>query len=512
MFFTQNIKEYQDQYLLEQVNCLEKPILMLLENYDEVYYHLVLLFHKLIQSYEIKDFLGDIIGSRTLHRLQAILKEEFCIDLHCELEINDIGIFIRNQLDDNNPVIVPVDLFELYYSEHYKKTHWVHSFLVYNYNAEKELFYIIDTIQQNGNGYQKFCVTENMLRTMFSSLNNTIYNEGIYCIKTNSVKTDLSIQEIRNHIYNCISQLCEKDLSLRCRALNRMKQKKLFELFDKNEISQYIVERIKYKEVLYLELEWLLKFIQADNLIGDFLNVKTKLINEWKKISNKIVYCIYKGQLNQINPSLDDVAKLESEMYKCLIDLKFDLNKMCINRVVNKYLFINNEDNIISQQKEDDFIFNFNNDKIYDNWIDDCAPRVLLKNFLFNTNQLTVVKTKVELLTRNLDANYIAGFYLKTKNNERYMVGAKSGVSICMDHSSNNPCLFSAEKCADVLELSISVKKNYVNILCVDALTHEQIMNKEVLLDSEICEIGLSCKTWGFFNPVKVIFNGFIVK
>ena len=73
MLLTHNIKECQDRYLLEQVNCLEKPILMLLENYDEVYYHLVLLFHKLIQSYATKQIYSDITGTRTLHRLQSIL-------------------------------------------------------------------------------------------------------------------------------------------------------------------------------------------------------------------------------------------------------------------------------------------------------------------------------------------------------------------------------------------------------------------------------------------------------
>lgn len=509
MFSIHNIKEYQDSYSLEQVNCLEKPMLMLLQNYDEIYYHLVLMFHKLVQSYETKLFQDDIVDCRTLHRLQRILQEEFSVDLCCELNFNNMCDFIKKQLDANNPVILPVDLYELYYSVHYKKTHWVHAFLIYGYNPEKHLFYTIDDIQNSENNYQKFCISEQMLQTLFNSLNSNVYREGIYYIKTKSVTTELSNEDIKKHIVNCINLFRNGSTSAKCRALKCL-DSKMSKTTNPDEISQYLFERIKFKEVFFLELKFLLNLFVANDSISNLIRVQTEIINEWKKDINRMVYYIYKRQPDKIQSFVSNIIELENRMFDCLESLDLAIYN---ERETCTYSFINNDDSIISQHNKNIFEFNFyKTNKIYDNWIDDCSPRVLLNHYIIDSNRTTSAKTTIDVSTRNMEANYLAGFFIKTKSNNRYNVGVKNGLSLSMDHAGHNPCMFIVDKCAAILDLSLRFQKNSLLIMCENSETSEHLLSKEVLLDDEICEIGLSCKTWGYFYPIQISFSGFTIE
>lgn len=517
MFTLENTKEFQDEYLLEQVNCLEKPLLISLRNYDEVYYHLVLLISKMIQAYEIKKYHNNIIYIRTLNRLQIILKEEFSINFGCEINPNDISKFIKLQLDSNNPVLLPVNLYDLYYSEHYKENDWVHAFLLYNYNENKNLFYIIDSIQQNNNGYQKFCITKSMLEGLYLSLNNKIYPynyEGIYYIESNTVKENLDNYEIVILVEKFLSYLCDSNLKNKCRVLNALSNPINFYKNENDTLSKNILGFIKYKEVFYNELEWIIKYLNVDNnIINKFCDIRNLLISEWKIISNKLVYYIYRCNLNKVNKVLEKVNDLEERMFDNLLILQSELKhpNFISKRLFVDYYLENNDDKIITVKNDRTFVFEFNNKRLYDNWIDDCAPKVNLTEIDFSRSEVICVSTKLKLLNNINTANYMAGFHIKTKNNSRYMCGANSGLCISMDHSGVNTSIFAVDKCPLYLEIKLRIINNIVSIECLDVEKDERFVCEDIVLDSKVCEIGLSCKTWGYNHPIKVVFDGLLI-
>ena len=139
-----HIKDSENKYSLDKVGCFERPtalILGALGSDDASFY---LMFRKLFQVYTL-----DI---------------EQHSDYHLDEKSSDVWIFDRLGLTrkwaagplkdavaeliaSQTPVLVPGNLREIYFSDHYKSGDWPHLFLVNGYDGDNELFYVLDYIQ-----------------------------------------------------------------------------------------------------------------------------------------------------------------------------------------------------------------------------------------------------------------------------------------------------------------------------------------------------------------------------
>lgn len=508
MFLLENIKEFEDGYKVEQVNCLEKPLLILLYNYNEVYSHCFLAFHKLLQSYLINSyehFNNDI----TMNRAGKILKKEFDINLKCEEVINDINEFIRIQIDNNNPVIIPVDLYELYYSKHYKNSHWIHSFLIYKYDNINSIYYIVDATQQFDDTYHKFTIPFDMLEKMYFSFNNYIYHTGIYYIESDSVNLKPDVMNFINKILLYYFKAEPKEVCREIEILSDYKAQKL----SKQEITKRLLQIKNYKNVLYNELEWMLNQTNINNVLKEKYNhLKCNLIKNWKEISGKLTYYIYKSDFSIIIRLLEPVLCAEGDMLNFLSLLPDDVmfNKSVTCDIKDSFIVDNNQDNIISMS-DNWIVFKFDTNKIYDNWTKDNAPKILYSENDIR-NKILNASVKLDLTSCRTGANYMAGFYIKTEKSSTYLCGVNSGVCISMDQSGINPNIFIIDRCSQKLNMKIIIINEAIRFECVDLNNNERLTIKEIILDSVACEFGIACKTWGGYTSLKMVFSDFNIE
>lgn len=279
MYTLKNIAILDDPYGLEQVNCLEKPVGIALNSYNKSYYSLFLIFHKMVQSYKVNYYYQKNIHKwLTMQRIPVVLERELGLKLKCDSDYDDFSEFINQHLARNNPVLVPANLKELYYSAYYRTSDWMHIYLLIAYNAKTDLYSTFDYTQvyQDFSNYYKFPMPTDTLNRIYNSSREVLNADGIYHFESNEIPENLDENQL---VKKCLYMLCferldepflEKDILLEAIETKELPQnatRKFFNIFH-------------YKEVLFRELNNFFEGFAIDEAIKE----------EFKKISN-VAWC-----------------------------------------------------------------------------------------------------------------------------------------------------------------------------------------------------------------------------
>lgn len=80
------------------------------------------------------------------------LKKRFLLDIqtHTVVDEADFRRRIVEQIDRNARVLVPGDLYTIYYDNWYKAKHHQHFFLIKGYDQLRDICYVLDSLQIDG--------------------------------------------------------------------------------------------------------------------------------------------------------------------------------------------------------------------------------------------------------------------------------------------------------------------------------------------------------------------------
>ena len=99
MYILGEIKQVDDIYSLEEVNCLEKPLGIMLNSFNSLYRNIYLLLQKMTQSYNIKYYCENIFRQKnTMERSRDILEREMGIKLYRIEDPEDLLGCIKGKL------------------------------------------------------------------------------------------------------------------------------------------------------------------------------------------------------------------------------------------------------------------------------------------------------------------------------------------------------------------------------------------------------------------------------
>lgn len=213
MYSLNDLHRIDDEYEVDEVNCLEKPVALLLHSFNPVYRNLYLFFVKMNRCYNLQKYKDlHYENMTTMQRATLVLKQEMGIDIEKQNNCKDIHIFINEQIKKNNPIIIPVNLKELYYSKFYNKVDWTHSFLIYGYDKDNELYQVFDSVQNvGGKNLYEFVVQKKEMEKLYESFCENIYADGIYYIESNLVDCKKNWYEIfKNGVNEFINYRTEK--------------------------------------------------------------------------------------------------------------------------------------------------------------------------------------------------------------------------------------------------------------------------------------------------------------
>lgn len=395
-----------------------------------------------------------------------------------------------------------MNLRELYYSIYYNKADWIHSFLIFGHNEKNKLYDIFDSTQRHDEGgynLYKFVVEEDTLYRMHKSFSDHIYEEGIYYVISKDIPLDV---DLHKHLYRCIDRFCNSRIANAYVELDIIGQV----LMDK-QVNQRNIKRLMrichYKKVFYSELEGLLRTERLDaELLAQYITIRDELLQIWFKINGKIMYYLYKKMPEKVEEEVKQALVIEEDMLSCMNDILKYLESTGGTTLSSreKVSYINNSDNIISRVSDNEFIFEFDNGKIYNNWFEDCAPKVVFSGIKDCSNFMIRSKFILEEYTEG--SNFVLGIYLKDNMGSSYIFGLNSGVSMLFEHTGVDNAVLEMEDCSCITDIEIKIvdQQIYISYMLDEKSDSYKTHTK---IKGNVIAAGICCKTWGIAQKLR---------
>lgn len=507
------IKANKDEYSYDQINCFEKPVGIILNNFCQTSGNLFYMYVSLLKGYKInKPRHQGLRSSGEMTAIIHILKDIFNIDLNQASLTEELHNPLMSRLSSQNPVLVPGNLKELYYSNFYKTENWPHLFLLKGFDFEKSIYYILDSVQlrTDTGTYKDFVIEYSKLERVFKSYVETYDVNDFYYFRDNFIK---EIYPLRTILLNCLDVYLDEMQAQPFREVDilNMIADKTYDIYD---LSALLMKTIKYKNVFFQELIGNVKSIGREGCFCDeFSTITRDIINEWNTFSNLYIADTYRNKpidINKVNNKIRQITALEKnakdmvyQIYKALMKEQME-NKEKNHKEV-EFIFENNDNNIISQSAPDEFIFSLCDGKIYNSWTDDNAPKVLLCNMNLDHCLFNIKIKKIEM---DINSQFLAGIVLRTKSNDLYFWGILSGKSLRFEHSGVTEKIFDIPKLRTNEEIMFQVRVNGTR--CEFHYSYEEGLYEyagEYDLKEELMEIGIGCKTWDCTEKIKIIFT-----
>lgn len=505
------IKANEDKYQIDEIDCFEKPIGIVLESLGEGYSNLFYMCLKLTQAYNINKYYPNQIKSTIESEMdlkKRLLKNEFNIGIYSDICNDNLHDSIESKINDNSVILIPASLMELYYSKYYKKRNWPHLFLIKGYDRENKLYYTLDSTQfykENLALYKDFVIQYDVLEKIHEAYKKEFFNE-LYFIdckeKDNIIDRHTIIKKCLDLYLNDLNHQPYREIDY----INYMYES----LNIKEEVtyfSEKLFRTIKAKNVFYSELIDILKKSNyrkdaLDNLETD----KERLINSWKKVINIIFVNVRRKKKLDVNEEVSEVVALEKKIRNALVEVEKFINENKDNIINNKTgIYIeNNEDNIIQVTENNEYIFNFPKGKVYTSWFEDDSPKVVIEDVRKYKNGV-IISSKVKINKSTEFSNFHAGIFLRTEQDYLYFWGSHCGNVLRMDLSGIYTDLFTIEKECKEVSIRAIVNKN----LCtIQSLENDKVEKSyDIKLIGDVVQVGVACKTWDDSDPVNIIFE-----
>lgn len=509
MYQLSELKKYSEGYDVNHLNCMERPFVAALNSYNSIYRSLFIILLKMSQCYKIRSYEKDLYSEfRTIKKVKYILKNEFNVELSevtCSLE--NINTTIEKILDNNNPVFIPGNLIELFYSKFYKTSDWMHLFLIKGYDSSKKIFQILDSTQRRDeldyNCYD-FVITYDILKNMYISFCGNIYQEKIYFI--NSDKVDRA-PDTNNILLNI--------LNLFCFGLDEEPYNEITELKSNTPDCDYLFRLANYKEALLSELIVVLQYSLKDNShIMNFEQDTKYLIEKWKAFDRRLIYNLLKKNHQIIENSLNEIIELEEKLRaKCkhfINELKKQKFVSCKDNSKKLYNTENNEDAIIKNIGNNSFEFSFDGRKFYNSWFSDDSPKIVFRMHEYDNNSTIEFESNFKIIDAYNAQSYMLGVFFRCNSGNKYFWGINCGNSILFENTGINSKIAQIFETYEEYKIGFTISNKKIQLFYYDQSNQKKTADCDIFMTEPVIEYGIECKTWD--KPQQLKFIAFDVK
>ncbi len=509
MYQLSELKKYSESYDVNHLNCMERPFAAALNSFNSIYRSLFIILLKMSQCYKIRNYEKDLYSEfRTIKKVKYILKKEFNVELSevtCSPE--NINTTIEKILDNNNPVFVPGNLIELFYSKFYKTSDWMHLFLIKGCDSFKKIYHILDSTQRRDEldyDCYDFVITYDILKDMYASFNKNIYHEKIYFIDSNKVDRTPDINNILLNILN-----------LFCFDLEEEPYNEILELKPNSPNCDHLFRLANYKEAFWGELIIVLKYcLKENNYISDFEQGTKYLIEKWKAFDRKLIYNLLKKNHQIIENSLNEIIKIEEKLReKCkyfLNELKNQKYVFMNNDSIKHYYTENNNDLIIKNIGDNSFEFNFDGRKFYNSWFSDDSPKIVFRMPEYDINSIIKFESQFKIIDASKAQSYMLGVFFRCASGITYFWGINCGTSILFENTGVNSNIIEVFESYEDYKIGFTISNKKIQLFYYDQLKKKKTVDTNTILTEPIVEYGIECKTWE--KPQKLIFQAYHLK
>lgn len=526
-----DINDIKKEYYIDTVTCFEHPIATAIKYFNTDSSECYLALTKLYGVYR-EDYDGN--EETNIDKIIKEAKDVFGIEIKKFKNVD--WKTIVNCMDSEKLIIAGVNLYEMFYSEHYLKDNWGHWILINGYDKSNNTLNIFDNAQYNvlGERYGDFKITYRMLKKASKSYKIKYGEENLAFM----VSKHKEFNYIKAITY-IVSKYIEINISLDkvYRQIFLLKEINKLTFSNENYVGYYIEEFKKkvininkYRNLFFDILINSMKKLNWDKyLTKEMIETVSKQNKEWEKyILRNIVKVVkikdYQPQLensiyeleNCIQNYVKKYLKYLREYDNNIDEKKLEQCKNNENTMISStisYKMENNNDKIISGNDKE-IIFNFNNNKLYNWWIEDNAPKILLVNENFEKITKGGIKITTHMEVENGtdiagDELYQAGFYIKTLiDDNSYVCAVENDSKWIFDRIGNSGRKQSIKNEYDIF---LIIKDEKI-VFGETVGGMDLILFEDEIIFEGIFETGIMCKTWNRPGKLKVKFKDISVK
>ena len=208
-----------------------------------------------------------------------------------------------------------------------------------------------------------------------------------------------------------------------------------------------------------------------------------------------ITYCLIEKPIEKENVLFVQIKEILDELHNEQGTITHKTTKDCV-------LFINNEKNIITQKSNNQYMFNFDTNQIYNNWFEDQAPKIVLPQNLTCLDEFRFC-TSIKIENYVEWANFMIGIYIKDENGNSYLYGNNSMRCACFEYTGIKGNMYEDSVSNTEFQIEARYKDRQLQLIYIEYKdASREIRVKEVNLESKIYQMGIACKTWG--SPYKL--------
>ena len=502
-----NIYDIPYDWDYDVISCFEHPIGNIINYIDKDYTDYYIAYAKYMGVYSKGNVRDNI--------LQA-LKNKFGIGISENKRLS--YRFLKEKINNSVPILVGVNLKSIWYSEHYLKKNWGHWFTVCGYDNMGEIITILDNMQfqHTGRAFEMFRIPYNIINKANSDYNK-VFEKRHSIMVFNRIKHIQPLEILKNILEEYTKlDLNNKDNFKQVELLDtykRLKNEKTINTdFFENELKKKIINVNKYRRLFQEILEKYMGIYNFDKkMIEKYIENSRELNNLWEIFALRSVAGLSNGRIEYVELDKKIVDK-EKEIQDIIKEYKIYMFKNDFsNALCNMsctYKCENNNDCVI-QEKSEGVVFNFDNKKTYNWWLEDEAPKIILGSD-YECSEL-VIKTSFSIDGEYSIKNHEAGIFLRSKkNNSSLLFGIENETCIVLDETGISGNKFYIES-----KPLYTIFINYINDKYEFGISNNNKDDVLFTLDYEPIEdieVGLVCKTWGSGGRLKIVFSNILVE
>lgn len=489
--FLSNLNQCNIPYSLETVDCFERAFSICLDSLKPGYANIFLLLNAYDKCY------GPLFGHEDDIFMQKIKFIDYYMNIGVQKIITSKNIIsiLEYFLSQNCPVIVPINLRYLFYSDKYLEEDWPHPFIIKGFNSKKKIFYILDNTQMRSVEISEsdFSIEYDLLVKVFNAYFSRIEtHQSPFILVFEEKKAEKYLDEVM------IFKKFIQDIDMK--KIECIEFKILKGLYLEHETN--ILNYPKYKDLLFTLIFKYLKLLDIDICAHDFENMRDDIVNLWLIIVRRSYKNLLKNGIFSLEDSkVKEIDYMEKKLWMELHDLliQTDIDTLSFQQHLHsKVRFENNDDGIITGTL-DKYCFNFSGEKLYNSWFDDKSPKVVM----VSGNEFSL-KTNVEVNTNGVDVYFVSGLFIRDFDN-LYYFGLDSNRRINLDKANKISSI--KEVIQNLSKLGLEIK--FSNRLCkLYYVTNEtKRLFYEFNTESDTIECGIGCKTYESAKPIVATFE-----
>ncbi len=513
-------------YEYDEITCFEHPVIVTCDYLNRGLGFCYALLSKLRGIY-IQE------GKQNYNVRELVLREVrryfgICIEEQKSISYREIVKYVDNDI----PVIIGVNLKDIFYSNYYVEHDWVHWFLIKGYKQRGNLVTVLDNTQFEhiGHGYEDFNIPFDIVKNanksfikrygseysniIFKKLYHVDIDEIIIYILSEYLKVDLNNKENyrqsilikmyadmntqNNFFYGRTDKTKEEFVSeLKKKIININKYRVVFlngisDYMQKRDFSIQMADACEEFNMHIRELNTLWQKNTMKSTIKIMHGEKTaEIIDEEVIRKEKLVQSDVRRFVEYLVEKMSERKQRLANKEESLLEIGIDNRTDMVDSSIR---FENNCNNIISntcKALSGKTTFTFDGTGMYNWWDMDNAPKMILKNMINQRMSLVV-----DLCIREyIEGNFEAGAFVREKSTGRsLMIGIENEKYLVISEIGREGHKLDVDK-HDSFRIFIREHKGNIEF-GINSIDEENVMfvSDDIHLDD--CEIGIVCKTW----------------